>query len=80
MGLVHAVHPVDLFDEEVGRFARKLAGLPAEAVGLAKLAVDTAASVDRGTARDFDRVANTVLLMSEEHRAMTQAFNQREKK
>ncbi len=79
MGLVHAVYPAETFDEEVDRFVGRLARLPGDAVGLAKLAVDTAASVDRGTARDFDRVANTVLLMSEEHRSLVRAFEERKK-
>jgi hypothetical protein len=38
----------------VTAFARKLAALPTEAAGIAKTAVDIAASVDCGTARDFD--------------------------
>jgi hypothetical protein len=42
-----------------------------------KIAVDIAASVDRGTARDFDRYANTVLLTSDEHRSMLEAFRSR---
>ncbi len=78
IGLVHAVHPEDSFDEEVDAFMRKLVDLPGDAVGLAKLAVDTAASVDRGTARDFDRVANTVLLLSEDHKARVRAFEERQ--
>jgi enoyl-CoA hydratase len=79
MGLVHAVYPVEEFTDRVNTFARKLAGLPAEAMGVAKMAVDTAASVDRRTARDFDRFANTVLIMSDEHKDMTRAFNERKK-
>ncbi|MCW2621264.1 MAG: Enoyl-CoA hydratase/isomerase, partial [Frankiales bacterium] len=80
IGLVQAVYPVEEFAARVQAFVRRLAGLPPEAMGLAKLAVDTAASVDRGTARDFDRVANTILLMGEEHKAMTEAFAARKKK
>jgi len=41
------------------------------------MAVDIAASVDRGTARDFDRYANTVLLTSDEHKSMLEAFRNR---
>jgi enoyl-CoA hydratase/carnithine racemase len=77
MGLVHAVHPVELFDEAVARFVHRLSVLPGEAVGMAKLAVDTAASVDRGTARDFDRIANTVLGLTEEHKNLVQSFQDR---
>jgi len=80
MGLVQAVYPVEKFAAEVDRFVRRLAGLPTEAVGLAKVAVDAAASVDRVTARDVDRLANSVLLLSDEHREMTRAFVERKKK
>src|SRR6202042_1410729 len=52
MGLVHAVYPAESFRSRVTAFARKLAALPTEAAGVAKIAVDIAASVDRGTARD----------------------------
>lgn len=77
IGLVHAVYPVEEFSERVSAFARKLARLPSEAAGVTKAAVDVAATVDRQTARDFDRFANTVLLMSDEHKARTQAFETR---
>ncbi|WP_018501842.1 enoyl-CoA hydratase/isomerase family protein [Parafrankia discariae] len=79
IGLVHAVYPAEEFSERVGAFARKLARLPSEAAGVAKAAVDIAASVDRQTARDFDRFANTILLTSDEHRALTRAFETRKK-
>jgi enoyl-CoA hydratase/carnithine racemase len=74
IGLVHAVHPVTSFAEEVQAFARHLAGLPAEAVGLAKLAIDTAASVDRRTAREFDRLAQSALFQSPDYLAKVSAF------
>ena len=77
MGLVHAVYPAESFRERVTAFGRKLAALPTEAAGVAKTAVDIAASVDRGTARDFDRYANTVLLTSAEHQAMLESFKNR---
>jgi enoyl-CoA hydratase/carnithine racemase len=79
MGLVHAVYPAESFSERVTAFARKLAALPTEAAGVAKIAVDIAASVDRGTARDFDRFANTALLTSDEHQSMLDAFKARKR-
>jgi enoyl-CoA hydratase len=74
IGLVQAVYEPDEFADRVQAFVTRLAGLPTEAVGLAKVAVDTAASVDRVTARNFDRLANTVLLTGAEHKALIQAF------
>jgi len=79
MGLVHAVYPAESFRERVTAFARKLAALPSEAAGVTKTAVDIAASVDRGTAREFDRYANTVLLTSDEHKAMLEGFKNRKR-
>lgn len=77
MGFVHEVWPAETFADNVAAFARRLASLPGEAVALAKLGIDIAASSDRTTARDFDRVANTVLLTSEDYVARVRAFNER---
>ncbi len=79
IGLVQAVYEPEEFTDKVQAFVTRLAGLPGEAVGLAKVAVDTAASVDKVTARNFDRLANTVLLTGAEHQAMTKAFLDRGK-
>lgn len=79
IGLVHAVYPSAEFPERVSAFARKLAALPREAMGLAKLAIDTAASVDRRTARDVDRLAQSLLFTSAEHREKVEAFMARSK-
>jgi enoyl-CoA hydratase len=74
IGLVHRVIPHDRFGAEVAAFARHLAELPAEAVGLAKLTIDAAADTDRTTARNVDRIANTLLVLSEEHRRIRKQF------
>ena len=74
IGLVHAVYPADEFDEAVHAFARRLAAMPREAIGVAKIAIDTAAEVDRRTARDVDRLAQTVLFMSPEYRERVDRF------
>lgn len=74
MGLVHRVIPDDEFPEAVGAFARNLAGFSREALGLAKVAIDAAADSDRTTARNVDRIANTLLVLSAEHRAKVSEF------
>lgn len=74
IGLVHAVYPHEEFAERVQAFARHLASLPREAVGLAKIAIDAAASIDRRTARDFDRLAQTTLFQSADHAERLAAF------
>jgi hypothetical protein len=47
---------------------------------LAKVAIDTAATVDRRTAREFDRMAQTLLFTSDDFRDRVNAFRQRGKK
>jgi len=60
-------------------FARDLVSQPEEALGLAKLVIDAAANSDRTSARHVDRIANTVLVNSAEHRAKLDAFAQRKR-
>jgi enoyl-CoA hydratase len=77
IGLVHDVYPDAEFGAAVDSFAHDLVQLPREAVGLAKLAVDTAASVDRRTAREFERVAQTLLWTSPDYRERVDRFRSR---
>lgn len=76
-GLLHAVYPESTFHEQVRAFALDLIGQPPEALGLAKLVIDAAATADRRTARDLDRIANTALVASQEHRSRVDAFSRR---
>jgi enoyl-CoA hydratase/carnithine racemase len=80
VGFVHAVYPVAEFRDRVDAFARRLAGMPREALGLAKMAIDTAATVDRRTAREFDRMAQTLLFTSDDFKDKVSSFMQRGKK
>ncbi|OJZ76169.1 hypothetical protein BRW65_01710 [Mycobacterium paraffinicum] len=77
IGLVHAVYPPDLFADEVADFVAKLAALPGEAVGMAKLAIDLADRLDRASGRDLERMANTTLMTSQEHRSHIDALKKR---
>jgi enoyl-CoA hydratase len=78
-GLLHAVYPESTFDEQVRDFALDLVSQPAEALGLAKIVIDAAATADRTAARDLDRIANTALVASAEHRSRVEAFSRRNK-
>ena len=69
--------PAAGFADRVQAFARHLATLPREAVGLAKVAIDVAATVDRRTAREFDRMAQSLLFSSDEFRNRVAAFARR---
>ena len=66
--------PEATFRDEVDAFCRHLVGLPAEAVGVAKLLADMAVDTDRTTQRQVDRLANTPLLGSETNRRLTARF------
>jgi enoyl-CoA hydratase len=77
IGFVHAIYPEAEFAARVQEFARHLAGLPREAVGLAKVTIDVADAVDRRTAREVDRLAQTLLFTSDDFRARVDAFTRR---
>ena len=77
IGLVHAVHPPERFDEEVDRFAASIAALPHEAMALAKLSIDLCDLLDRGSGRDVERIVNTMLMTSDDHRARVEALKER---
>jgi enoyl-CoA hydratase/carnithine racemase len=74
IGFVHQVFPDDTFPVDVAAFAGKLAAMPAEALGAAKIVVDAAADVDRTTARNIDRIANTALSGRAEFAANTSRY------
>lgn len=77
MGWVHQVLPEDGFHEAVHDWTRNLVRMSAEALGLAKIAIDAAVDSDRRTARHIDRVANTQLVQTQEHLDKIAAFNER---
>ncbi len=63
-GLVQAVWPADRFDAEVDAFCQRLASKSADAVGVAKLAIDLCKDLDRASGRTVERLANTPLILS----------------
>jgi enoyl-CoA hydratase len=75
IGLLHDVFPADTFHGQVRQFAASLGAMPREAMGLAKVAIDAADTVDRRTARDIDRLAQTMLFMSQDFKDKVSAFN-----
>jgi enoyl-CoA hydratase len=62
-GLVQAVWEPEGFDERALDFCRRLAAKPADAVGVAKLAIDLCADLDRAGGRTLERIANTPLIL-----------------
>jgi enoyl-CoA hydratase len=77
MGFVHRVLPEAGFHEAVQAWVHKLIGASAEALGLAKVAIDAAVDSDRRTARHIDRIANTQLIQTQEHLDRIAAFTAR---
>ncbi len=62
-GLVQAVWSPEEFDQRVWDFCLRLAGKPADAVGVAKLAIDLCKDLDRAGGRTVERIANTPLVL-----------------
>ncbi|CAN5119393.1 enoyl-CoA hydratase-related protein [soil metagenome] len=77
IGLVHDVYPEDGFHGRVQDFARHLARLPRQAVGIAKMAIDLSTSTDQASARQLEQLANAVLALGDEHKKRVAAFNER---
>lgn len=67
MGLVHAVHPDAELTAQAGRFCRKLASLPAEALAAAKLSIELGVDLGAAQARQVERMANSYLFFGPEH-------------
>lgn len=80
IGLVHEVCPADELHDRVDAFAKQLAGLPREAVGVAKLTVDLCANTDPASARHVEQLANAVLAFGDEHKGRVAAFNERSRR
>lgn len=62
-GLVQAVWNPDEFDDQVWAFCLRLMAKDADAVGVAKLAIDLCKDLDRQGARTVERLANTPLAL-----------------
>jgi enoyl-CoA hydratase/carnithine racemase len=75
MGLVHDVFEPDTFMDQVYGFCRDLITIPAEILGVSKLAVDIYADVhDRTVQRHVDRLIVTGIMDSPEFKARTARF------
>jgi enoyl-CoA hydratase len=65
MGFIHAVYADENFDSQVQAFCAKLAKQPYEVLG-------------RAQARNVERIANSMLFTGAEHKALVQAFLERQ--
>lgn len=78
MGFVHAVYEDEEFETRVRGFCARLIKQPYEVLGLAKLSIELAADLDRGQARNVERIANSILFTGSEHKALVAAFTERQ--
>jgi enoyl-CoA hydratase/carnithine racemase len=74
IGLVEHVYAADEFDDKVSDFVSKLAARPPQALAMAKYAIDNAMETDRGTGRYIERLAQSVLLRTDDHEEGVAAF------
>jgi enoyl-CoA hydratase/carnithine racemase len=77
-GLVQAVWPPEVFEEQVWAFCRKLAGRPTDAQGVAKLAIDLCKDLDRSGGRTVERIANTPLALRDNTGRVSGQLNKKE--
>ncbi|MDT5276657.1 MAG: enoyl-CoA hydratase [Mycobacterium sp.] len=77
IGLVHEVYPDAEFHDRVHAFAKQLADLPRQAVGIAKLAAGLCENTDPSSARHVEHIANATLAFGEEHKQRVAEFNER---
>jgi hypothetical protein len=71
------VYPEDELHDRVHAFAKQLAELPRQAVGIAKLAVNLCENTDPASARQVEQIANAVLAFGDEHKQRVAEFNER---
>jgi enoyl-CoA hydratase len=78
-GLVQAVWPNDSFQEQVWAFCQRLVDKPGDVMGVAKLAVDLCYDLDRHSARDVERIANTPLALRDNSALVEKAMRKRKR-
>jgi enoyl-CoA hydratase/carnithine racemase len=74
LGLVEEVVPAADLMPRVMEFADELAAKAPQATGLAKLVINNCLEVDLGTGRNFERLGQSVLKRTQDHKEGAQAF------
>jgi len=74
IGLVHDVYPDDQFDARVRDFCLNLAKQPPETIGVAKIAIELTADLDRAQARNVERLTASSLYFGDEFRSLLAAL------
>lgn len=79
IGLIDEVHPDDSLMDAVMGFARTLAARAPLALGTAKLIVNQCVNVDLETGRNFERIGQSVLKLTDDHAEGVKAFVEKRK-
>lgn len=74
IGLVDEVHAPEVLMDAALDFARKLAMRAPQALGIAKLVLNNCAKVDPDTARNFERLGQSILKKTDDHLEGAAAF------
>jgi enoyl-CoA hydratase/carnithine racemase len=69
IGLVHAMHAPDTFNEETDAFCARLLAMPPEAAAAAKLAIDLADELGTSGARSVERIVSSSLVFGREYQS-----------
>lgn len=78
-GLVDEVYPADALLDEAVAFAELLATRAPLALGSAKVVINQCANVDTETGRNFERIAQSVLKLTNDHKEGAQSFIEKRK-
>jgi enoyl-CoA hydratase len=74
LGLIEEIVPAAQLMSHVLEFARELAGKAPQATGLAKLVINNCLDVDLNAGRTFERLGQSVLKRTQDHKEGAQAF------
>ncbi len=72
--LIDEIHPPEQLLEAAMAFAKQLAARAPQALGIAKLVLNNCAKVDPDTARNFERLGQSILKKTEDHLEGARAF------
>jgi enoyl-CoA hydratase len=74
VGLVDEIHPAEELLTHAMNFASALAQRAPQALGIAKVVLNQCARVDPDTARNFERLGQSILKKTEDHAEGARAF------
>ncbi len=72
--LIDEIHPPEELADAAMAFAKKLAARAPQALAIAKVVLNNCAKVDPDTARNFERLGQSILKKTEDHLEGARAF------